>query len=183
MEALYDHYKIVFTGSVASGKTTAINAISGITAVSTEETATDETQHLKKNTTVAMDYGLLKMPNGGIVHLYGTPGQERFSYMRDILTEGALGLVLLINNASAFPFKEMDHYMESFSEFIEKTALVIGITHMDEKKSPGIKEYQQYFLDKQKKYPIFEVDPRCDRDIKILLQALLYSLPSGIKYK
>jgi signal recognition particle receptor subunit beta len=177
MEELYDSYKIVFTGPVASGKTTAINTISGISTVSTEETATDETRNLKKNTTVAMDYGLLKMPNGGVVHLYGTPGQERFSYMRDILTEGALGLILLIHNKNESPFKELDHYITAFRHFINKTSLVIGITHMDEKQQPSIKEYQQYLMSKGKKYPIFEVDSRNDRDIKILLQALLYSLP------
>jgi signal recognition particle receptor subunit beta len=177
MEELYDNYKIVFTGPVASGKTTAINSISGISTVSTEETATDETQHVKHDTTVAMDYGLLKMPNGGIVHLYGTPGQERFSYMREILTEGALGLVLLINNKSASPFKDMEHYMEAFSHFINKTSLVIGVTHMDEQQQPSIKQYQHYLMKQGKKHPVFEVDPRNDRDIKILLQALLYSLP------
>lgn len=177
MEERYDNYKIVFTGPVASGKTTAINTISGISTVSTDETATDETKDLKKNTTVAMDYGLLKMPSGGVVHLYGTPGQERFSYMWDILTEGALGLILLINNKSASPFKELDHYMTAFDSFINNTSLVIGITHMDKKQQPSIKQYQQHLMSKGKKHPIFEVDSRNDRDIKILLQALLYSLP------
>jgi len=171
-----ENYKIVFTGPVASGKTTAINSISGISTVSTEEIATDETQQIKQNTTVAMDYGLLEMPNGGRVHLYGTPGQERFSYMRDILTEGALGLILLVNNNSPDPFKDMEHYIEAFSDFINNTSLVIGITHMDKERKPNIKQYCQYFYDREKKYPVFEVDPRNDRDIKILLQALLYSL-------
>lgn len=171
-----ESYKIVFTGPVASGKTTAINSISGISTVSTEEKATDETQQLKANTTVAMDYGLLKMPGGGMVHLYGTPGQERFSYMREVLTEGALGLILLVNNSSSDPFKEMNHYIQAFSDFIDNTSLVIGITHMDRKNNPNIKQYYQYFHKKEKKYPVFEVDPRNDRDIKILLQALLYSL-------
>lgn len=177
MEESYENYKIVFTGPVASGKTTAINSISGIPTVSTEEKATDETQHVKHDTTVAMDYGILKMPSGGIVHLYGTPGQERFSYMREILVEGSLGLILLINNTSSEPFKDMDHYISAFSDFIDKTSLVIGITHMDEKFQPSISQYHKYLANKQKKYPIFEVDPREDRDIKILLQALLYSLP------
>lgn len=171
-----ESYKIVFTGPVASGKTTAINSISGISTVSTEEIATDETQHIKQNTTVAMDYGLLEMPNGGVVHLYGTPGQERFSYMRTILTEGALGLILLVNNDSPDPFKEMEHYIQAFSDFIDNTSLVIGITHMDKEKKPNIKQYYQYFHSRDKKHPIFEVDPRNDRDVKILLQALLYSL-------
>jgi small GTP-binding protein len=171
-----ESYKIVFTGPVASGKTTAINSISGISTVSTEEKATDETQQLKDNTTVAMDYGLLKMPGGGMVHLYGTPGQERFSYMREVLIEGALGLILLVNNSSPDPFKEMNHYIQAFSEFIDSTSLVIGITHMDKENNPSIKQYYEYFHEKEKKYPIFEVDPRNARDIKILLQALLYSL-------
>lgn len=177
MEEFYENYKIVFTGPVASGKTTAINAISGITTVATEEIATDKTKDLKKNTTVAMDYGMLKMPSGDIVHIYGTPGQERFSYMRDILTEGSLGLILLINNNSSTPFKDMDYYIAAFNEFINKTSLVIGVTHMDETNKPSIKNYHNYLSSKRKKYPVFEVDPREDRDIKILLQALLYSLP------
>jgi len=176
MEEFYENYKIVFTGPVASGKTTAINAISAIPTVATEEIATDKTKDLKKNTTVAMDYGMLKMPSGDIVHIYGTPGQERFSYMRDILTEGSLGLILLINNNSASPLKDMDYYISEFNDFINKTSLVIGITHMDEKNKPSIKNYCKYLSSKRKNYPVFEVDPREDRDIKILLQALLYSL-------
>jgi hypothetical protein len=47
---------------------------------------------------------------------------------------------------------------------------------MDEKNKPNIKSYYKYLAKQGKKYPIFEVDPREDRDIKILLQALLYSL-------
>ena len=48
----------------------------------------------KRTTTVALDYGLMKLDAGERIHLYGTPGQERFDFMWDILTKGGLGVVL-----------------------------------------------------------------------------------------
>ncbi len=169
-------YKIIFTGPVASGKTTAITTISGIPTLSTEEKATDETKKIKEDTTVAMDYGMLEISDGNIVHLYGTPGQERFSYMREILIEGGLGLVLLINNKSPSAFDDIDHYINSFKDFIDKTFLVIGVTHMDTKEKPTMNQYYDYLATYHKNYPVFEIDARQERDVKILLQSLLYSL-------
>ena len=169
-------YKIIFTGPVASGKTTAINTISGIPTFSTEEKATDETRKIKQNTTVAMDYGMLTISDGNVVHLYGTPGQERFSYMREVLIEGGLGLILLINNKSSSAFDDIDHYIHSFKDFISKTFLVIGVTHMDTATKPTINQYYDYLANNHKNYPVFEVDTREERDVKILLQSLLYSL-------
>ena len=96
-------YKIVFAGSVGSGKTTAIQSLSDIEVVSTEANASDEVRKLKPTTTVAMDYGLMRLDNGDQVRLYGAPGQKRFDFMWDILTENALGLVLLVNAAAQDP--------------------------------------------------------------------------------
>ncbi len=84
-------HKIIFAGPVGAGKTTAIKSLSDIPVMTTDEDATDMTTNRKPQTTVAMDYGLLKLEGGERVHLYGTPGQERFDFMWDILTEGGLG--------------------------------------------------------------------------------------------
>ena len=73
-------YKIIFTGPVGAGKTTAIAALSDIAPVSTAAKATDMTRDRKEKTTVAMDYGAMRLEDGGTVHLYGTPGQERFDF-------------------------------------------------------------------------------------------------------
>ena len=78
-------YKLVFAGPVGAGKTTAVQSLSDIEVVSTESVATDETRRLKRTTTVAMDYGVMRLDNGDQVHLYGTPGQKRFDFMWDIL--------------------------------------------------------------------------------------------------
>ena len=77
-------YKIVFAGPVGAGKTTAIKSLSDIEVVSTDASATDDVKLMKATTTVAMDYGLMRLDNGYQVRLYGTPGQKRFDFMWDI---------------------------------------------------------------------------------------------------
>ena len=98
------NYKIIFTGPVGAGKTTAIASLSDIPPVSTEEKATDFSNPEKLNTTVALDYGKVTLEGGGCIHLYGTPGQKRFDFMWDILTTGGLGLILLLDNTRTDPY-------------------------------------------------------------------------------
>ena len=100
-------HKIIFTGPVGAGKTTAISSISDIPVVKTEASASDEVMLRKSNTTVAMDYGILNLDEGAKIHLYGTPGQERFSFMWDILTIGGVGLILMLDNARKDPLGDM----------------------------------------------------------------------------
>ena len=82
------HNKIIFSGTVGAGKSTAIAALSDIPPVSTEAMASDETAKLKRTTTVAMDYGVLNLPDGEKVMLYGTPGQERFDFDHEYAVTG-----------------------------------------------------------------------------------------------
>ena len=93
------HYKIIFAGPVGAGKTTAVAAASDIPPVRTDAAASDEVRDIKPQTTVALDYGAMKLGDGSTIHLYGTPGQERFDFMWEILTEGGIALVLLIDNS------------------------------------------------------------------------------------
>ncbi len=76
-----DTYKIIFAGPVGAGKTQAIRSLSDKEVVTTEELASDDVKMMKKTTTVAMDYGIMKLPTGEQVRLYGTPGQKRFDFM------------------------------------------------------------------------------------------------------
>lgn len=69
------HYKIIFTGPVGSGKTTAISALSDTPVLNTDEIASDMTRNRKPTTTVAMDFGVMKLDGDDQVLLYGTPGQ------------------------------------------------------------------------------------------------------------
>jgi uncharacterized protein len=170
-------YKIIITGPVGAGKTTAISVLSDIPPIITDEAASDMTLNRKQRTTVAMDYGLMQVGDAERVHLYGTPGQERFSFMWEILTEGGLGLVLLIDNSRKEPFRDLQFFLDAFKNFIHSTAVTIGITRMDEKPSPAIADYHQHISSLGwPKLPILEVDAREKEDMSLLVQSLLYSL-------
>src|ERR1700709_1293327 len=51
----------------------------------------------KQTTTVAMDFGRVSLDADLILYLFGTPGQQRFCFMRDGLIRGAIGAVILVD--------------------------------------------------------------------------------------
>jgi len=173
-------HKIIFTGPVGSGKTTAISTISDIPVCKTEASASDEVVLRKANTTVAMDYGVLNLDGNSKMHLYGTPGQERFNFMWDILTVGGVGLVLMIDNARDDPLRDIEFFLGSFKNFIKKNAVVIGISRMDIRPRPGLYTFKKRLNELKYNVPIYEVDARNKQDIKILLMSLLAVLDPGI---
>src|SRR6476646_8632239 len=88
--------KMVVTGPFAAGKTEFIGSISEIAVVRTERKITDATRVVKAQTTVAMDFGRITIDKELVLYLFGTPGQERFDFMWEILGEGMLGYLLLL---------------------------------------------------------------------------------------
>ena len=136
----------------------------------------------KPTTTVAMDYGVLRLNGEEKVHLFGTPGQERFEFMWDILTEGGLGLILLLDNTREHPFRDMKFFLEAFDSYVRDTALCVGVTRMDINRTPSIDDHAKQLRSFGYKGPVFEVDARQKDDISKLVQSLLYSLDPGIAY-
>lgn len=169
--------KFVFTGCVGAGKTTAIAAISETIPISTEaKPSEDSVIKRKSSTTVAMDYGELTLDDGEKIYLYGTPGQRRFDFMCPILTKGALGLIILIDNSHHNPFDELDYFLNLNAAFLQDHAAVIGITHYDQSTRPTVDDYYQVLEQRGDPWPVLHVDARRPSDITILLDTLLASL-------
>ncbi len=165
--------KIIFTGPVGAGKTSAIASISDIPPVSTDVAATDETLERKEMTTVAMDYGFLQLEDGGCVHLYGTPGQERFDFMWEILCRGGIGLIILIDASSHDPIDDVKNYLEAFKDFIQETGAVVGLTRVDVNKNNLYERVQDILIERGYPIPVLEIDAREAEDVKVLVHALL----------
>lgn len=89
--------RVVVAGTVGSGKTSFIRAISEIEVIDTDRRATDEVANLKQETTVAFDFGRLTFAPNQALHLYGTPGQSRFDFMWDMLIQKAHAYILLLD--------------------------------------------------------------------------------------
>jgi len=174
-------FKIIFAGPVGSGKTTAIATLSDDPPVSTDQIATDMTREKKARTTVAMDYGTMALSGQEKIHLYGTPGQERFNFMWDILTANGLGLILLLDNTRRDPMHDMTFFLESFKDYINKTALAIGITQTDIVPLLTMNQYQRKLKQLGFSGAIFEVDARSSNDMSLLVQALLFTIDPGLE--
>ncbi|MFZ2727305.1 MAG: ATP/GTP-binding protein [Methylococcaceae bacterium] len=169
--------KLVFTGSVGAGKTNAISQISEVPVILTEVKPTRDTlKEGKLTTTVAMDYGELTLNEKRKLHLYGTPGQKRFDFMSEILCEGALGLIILIDNSQTNPLEDLNYYLNLNSTFLKKNPAVIGITHTDKSTYPAQQDYEQSLKETGKKFPIVNVDARIRRDVLLLLSTLVEQL-------
>ncbi|HLR45903.1 MAG TPA: ATP/GTP-binding protein [Deinococcales bacterium] len=119
--------KLVIAGPVAAGKTTFVRTLSTTEVVNTDEAATEEIG--KDSTTVAMDFGTLNL-DGIPLQLFGTPGQERFDFMWEVLSEGALGLIMLVHGQRPADFPRARDIFEFITSRIP-VPFLIGVTHQD----------------------------------------------------
>ncbi len=163
--------KILFTGTTGAGKTTAIGAISEIDPLSTDVRNTDANVS-KAMTTAGMDYGELTLEGGEKLRLYGTPGQERFSFMWSILARGAMGLILLVDNSRPDPLADLDLYVRGFDDLIRSTACVVAVGRLQQHPTPGLDAFAERLASHGLSCPVLEVDVR-ERDEVVQLVELL----------
>ena len=122
--------KMVITGPFSAGKTEFIGTISEIDVVSTERRITSSAEQVKDATTVAMDFGRITVDNDLILYLFGTPGQRRFDFMWDILSQGMLGFVVMIDSTKPETFREAKRILETFESYAS-TPYVIAANKQD----------------------------------------------------
>ena len=157
--------KIVVTGPVTAGKTTFVQSLGGTGTVSTEETST---RSGKETTTVAMDVGHTHL-EGRDITLVGTPGQERFHYMWDVLTSGADAVVLLIPADRRAALKKALAITPHFAS-TSQPPIGVGITRTDRAENP-IKPAVKRALGSQAVF-IERVDARVPEECRHLLVSL-----------
>jgi small GTP-binding protein len=123
--------KMVVTGPFSAGKTSFIQSISEIDVVHTERKITDATRAVKESTTVAMDYGRISIDKELVLYLFGTPGQKRFDFMWEILSEGMLGFVVMVDSSSPETFREARRILDTFRSY-SATPYVVAANKQDD---------------------------------------------------
>lgn len=162
--------KILFAGPVGSGKTTAITCLSDIPIVNTDQRVTDMTLNRKKSTTVALDYGVFHSAECKF-HLYGTPGQERFDFMWEILRVNIDALILLFDDARHSPADSLRHYIDRFAAVIHETPTVIVLNRVAPVKLPeGL--FEDTIRQKGLTLPVLSIDARKRDDWQQVMQIL-----------
>jgi small GTP-binding protein len=87
-----DKLKIVVFGAFGAGKTTLIRTLD-------PESRHVEAEGVGGSTTIALDFGKVEV-GGRHVYLFGTPGQERFEFAREVISRGMDGAILLTDATS-----------------------------------------------------------------------------------
>lgn len=123
-------HKVVILGAMGAGKSTLVRAVAGGAVIDTDVLNTDSTSS-KLATTVAMDYADVNLPNGDRLRLYGTPGQQRFSFIWPVLLQGARGVVILADASSPNTVQELDCYLQALREHANTVPAVVGVSKFD----------------------------------------------------
>jgi signal recognition particle receptor subunit beta len=166
-----EEHKILFTGPMGAGKTTAITAVAGRTLLSTEAVNTDPSSQ-KATTTVGFDYGEIMLSDGSVLRLYGTPGQTRFAFLWRVISRGALGLVILMDNSRPDPLSDLCLYLDSFSALVQSGVVVIGVGRTETHPHPSRDDYQKLLQSRDLMLPVFEVDVRKSEHVLMMLDVL-----------
>lgn len=166
--------KVVVTGPFNAGKTTFIKAVSEITVLSTERQVSDVSGEGGGETTVAMDFGRITVSDEVVLYLFGTPGQARFSFMWETLSEGMLGFVLLVDTTEPNTFTDAREMIRFFTDMSD-VPFVVAANKVAADDTEMIRRVRSD-LQLPDQVPLLPVDAREKDSVKAVLLGLLYEI-------
>jgi len=172
--------KIVVTGPFSSGKTEFIRSVSEIDVVSTERKITTDAEKIKETTTVAMDFGRITVDEDLVLYLFGTPGQRRFDFMWEILSEGMLGFIVMVDSTRPETFREARSILETFRAYAP-TPYVVAANKQDRPDAWDVDD-MRVSLRIDPKIKILPCVARKRESVKTVLLELLYGILAEMEH-
>ena len=166
--------KMVVTGPFNAGKTAFIRSVSEIDVVATERKISSEAEKVKETTTVAMDFGRITVDDDLVLYLFGTPGQKRFDFMWEILSEGMLGFIVMVDSTRPETFREARGILQTFRAYAP-TPYVVAANKQDMPDAWDLEDMRVALrLDPKVKFMPCVAQKR--DSVKAVLLELLYSI-------
>ncbi len=166
--------KMVVTGPFSAGKTQFIRSVSEIDVVSTERKISAEAERIKSTTTVAMDFGRITVDEDLVLYLFGTPGQRRFDFMWEILSEGMLGFIVMVDSTRPETFREARSILETFRAYAP-TPYVVAANKQDREDAWDLSD-MRISLRLDPKVKLLRCVAKDKESVKTVLLELLYSI-------
>ena len=166
--------KMVVTGPFSAGKTEFIRSVSEIDVVSTERKISSEAEKVKETTTVAMDFGRITVDEELVLYLFGTPGQKRFDFMWEILSEGMLGFIVMVDSTRPETFREARSILETFKAYAP-TPYVVAANKQDKPDAWEVED-MRHALRLDHKIKLLSCVAIDKESVKTILLELLYSI-------
>jgi len=166
--------KMVITGPFNAGKTQFIQSVSEIDVVATERKISSESEREKETTTVAMDFGRITVDDDLVLYLFGTPGQKRFDFMWEILSEGMLGFIVMVDSTRPETFREARSILEIFRAYAP-TPYVVAANKQDSKDAWEIDD-MRIALRLDANLKLLPCIAKHKESVKMVLLELLYSI-------
>jgi signal recognition particle receptor subunit beta len=167
--------KLVIAGGFGVGKTTMVGSISEIAPLCTEELVTELSEGVddlagveeKSTTTVVMDFGRVTLSSELVLYLFGTPGQNRFWFLWDELSSGAIGAVVLADTRRLGDCFQAVDYFEG-----RGVPFMVGVNCFDSGLRYTVEEVREA-LDLDARTPVQLCDVRVRESSKNLLITLV----------
>jgi signal recognition particle receptor subunit beta len=113
-----------------------------------------------------------------VLYLFGTPGQDRFDFMWEILGEGMLGYILLLDSERPDSLEEAVGILAAFRK-MARVPFVVALNR-SAGVSPDEEDRVRSQLGLDEDVPVVPCDATDRESVKAVLLALLYSVVDSL---
>jgi signal recognition particle receptor subunit beta len=170
---------VTFVGPFGVGKTTAVVTVSDTSVATTDVASTAMRlragRHLKATTTVGLEIGDWTAPDGRLVSVVGTPGQERFDDVRRSAMPRSTAVVLWLFGHHQHAVLDAGLWLNFIAEDVPHDRLAVAVTRLCDAPDGRLDEIRSVLHRVDATIPVMAADPR-DRDhVAAVLDAALTS--------
>jgi small GTP-binding protein len=155
--------KIVVFGAYNAGKSSFIRSLDPFSRHIEAEDADG-------STTVAMDFGRVRIGDHS-VFLFGTPGQERFDFAREVLSRGMDGAIVVVDST-----RDMDRTTLDLFQWLKSRGIPVAVMA---NKCDCADALPEQVREKVSWFPVHAISARTGKNVETSLRAFLSEILSA----